>query len=118
MRERRTEVTSYLQTASDLIQHAHDELQQGRVPHGTCQQIYATGELLVRAIGDAISPDDAERLGQLLNSAYQVEMLHAALRSDTERKLNLAELDRTRGAFAALLAAIRVSPLAGPGGRV
>lgn len=115
LRERRSAVTSYLQTASDLIEHAHDELQQRRVPHGTCQQIYSTGELLVGAIGDAISPDDAKRLAELLHSAYQVEMLHDALRDDSARKLNLAELDRARGAFAALLEAIRVSPLAGRG---
>lgn len=112
LRKRRAEVTSYLQTAHDLIQHTHDELEQGRVPHGTCQQIFDTGKLLVRAIGDDVSSDDVDRLQKLLEGAYKVEMLHEALKGKSQRQINLAELDRTRGAFAALLEAIRASPTA------
>ena len=115
LRNRRAQVTSYLQTAHDLIQYAHDELEQGRVPHGTCQQIFATGELLVRAIGDAVSSDDVARLRKLLEGAYEVEVLHDALKDESQRQINLAELDRTRGAFAALLEAIRASPTVRPG---
>jgi hypothetical protein len=115
LRDRRAQVTSHLEGAQDLIQHAHDELAQGRIPHGTCQQIFDTGELLVKAIGDAVSSEDLDRLHELLNGAYEVEMLHVALTDESDRQLNLAELDRTRGTFAALVAAIRASPAARPG---
>ena len=108
--DRRAQVTTYLESARDLIKHAHDELAQGRVPHGTCQQIFDTGDLLVRTIGDAVTPSDLERLRELLKGAYEVEMLHDALKSESDRELNLAELDRTRGAFAALVEAIRSAP--------
>jgi hypothetical protein len=108
--DRRAQVTCYLERARDLIQHAHDELLEGRVPHGTCQQIFDTGDLLVRTIGDAVSSDDLDRLRELLKGAYEVEVLHDALKSESDRQLNLAELDRTRGAFAALVEAIRSSP--------
>jgi hypothetical protein len=108
--DRRAQVTSYLENARDLIQHAHDELAASRVPHGTCQQIFDTGDLLVRAIGDAVTDDDLKRLRELLKGAYEVEILHDALKSESDRELNLAELDRTRGAFAALVEAIRSSP--------
>jgi len=114
LRDRRTKVTSYLENARDLIQHAHDELAEGRVPHGTCQQIFDTGELLVRAIGDNVPSDDLHRLQELLKGAYAVEILHDALKDESKRQINLAELDRTRGAFAALVEAIRVSPTARP----
>ena len=108
--DRRAQVTSYLERARDLIQHAHDELAEGRVPHGTCQQIFDTGDLLVRTIGDAVTDNDLDRLRELLKGAYEVEVLHDALKSESDRQLNLAELDRTRGAFAALVEAIRSSP--------
>ena len=108
--DRRAQVTTYLESARDLIKHAHDELAQGRVPHGTCQQIFDTGDLLVRTIGDAVTPSDLERLRELLKGAYEVEVLHDALKSESDRELNLAELDRTRGAFAALVEAIRSAP--------
>jgi hypothetical protein len=111
---RRAEATSYLKTAHDLIQHAHDELAQGRMPHGTCQQIFDTGELLVRVIGDTVSSEDVDRLRELLKGAYQIRGLHEALKEESARQLNLAALDRTRGSFAALLEAIRASPTASP----
>ena len=110
LRKRRAEVTSYLETARDLIQHAHDELEQGRVPHGTCQQIFDTGELLLKAIGNDVSTGDLRRLQELLSGAYKVEML--SFKNDSDRRINLAELDRTRGSFAARVEAIRVSPVA------
>jgi hypothetical protein len=112
LRSRRAEVTSYLETARDLIQHAHDELEQGRVPHGTCQQIFDTGELLLKAIGNDVSNNDLHRLQDLLSGAYKVESLCGSLKNDSDRRINLAELDRTRGSFAALVEAIRVSPIA------
>ena len=108
--DRRAEVTAYLEDTQDLIRHAHDELAVGRVPHGTCQQIFDTGDLLVRTIGDAVSDEDLDRLRELLQGAYEVEMLHDALKSESDRQLNLAALDRARGAFAALVAAIRSAP--------
>jgi hypothetical protein len=108
--QRRHDVISYLERARDLIRHAHDELAAGRVPHGTCQQIFDTGDLLVRAVGDSLSSADSDRLQKLLRGAYEVEILHDALRDEQSRQVNLAELDRTRGSFAALVEAIRVSP--------
>lgn len=112
LRERRAKVTSYLQTAHDLIKHAHKELTQGREPHGTCQQIYDTGALLVEAIGKDLSKNDLHRLQNLLEGAYKVETLHLDLKDESERQINLAALDRTRGSFAALVEAIRVKPTA------
>jgi hypothetical protein len=110
LRRRRAEVTSYLERTRDLIQHAHDELAQGRVPHGTCQQISDTGQLLVGTIGNDVPSNDLRRLQELLKGAYQVEMLHETLSNQSDRRVNLAELDRTRGSFAALVEAIRISP--------
>lgn len=115
LRERRAQVTSYLETAHGLIQHAHDELEKGNIPHGTCMQIFDTGERIVRAIGDAVTSEDLASLQKLLEGAYKVEMLHVDLQDKSDRELNLAELDRTRGAFAALVEAIKASPIARPG---
>lgn len=115
LRTRRDEVVQHLEHAQGLIQHAHDELARGRVPHGTCMQIFDTGKLLVRAIGDAVTVEDADRLEALLKGAYEVEILHEALKTEQERDLNLAALDRTRGSFAALAKAIAVSPISPPG---
>jgi hypothetical protein len=112
LRNRRAEVTSYLERARDLLQHAHDELEQGRVPHGTCQQIFDTGALLLKAIGKDVSSEDLGRLQALLSRAYSVEMVVVSLRNPLDREINLAELDRTRGSFAALVEAICVSPTA------
>lgn len=110
LRKRRGEVTKYLEDTEQLIQHAHDELARGEVPHGTCQQIFETGGLLVRVIGDTVLPADLEQLEDLLKRAYEVETLHDALRTPEERDLNLAALDRARGSFAALAKAISASP--------
>jgi hypothetical protein len=110
LRNRRAEVTSYLERVRDLIQHAHDELAKGRVPHGDCQQIFDTGALLVEKIGNDVSIKDLHRLQELLTGAYKVETVHEALKNESDRQINLAELDRTRGSFAALVDAIRVSP--------
>lgn len=114
LRKRRDHVIKHLEETERLIKHAHKELSEGNVPHGTCQQIFDTGDLLVRAIGDAVSKEDLERLKQLLNGAYEVEILHEALRTPQERDLNLAALDRTRGSFAALVKAIQASPVTQP----
>ncbi|MDH3404425.1 MAG: DUF4062 domain-containing protein [Acidobacteriota bacterium] len=114
LRRRRNDVVQYLQDAQTLIEHAHDELAQGREPFGTCQQIFDTGDLLVRAIGDAVSAAELARLQELLRGAFKVEMLHGALQSQEERDLNLAALDRTRGSFAALVKAIGASPVSAP----
>lgn len=111
---RRAEVTSYLERARDLIQHAHDELAAGRVPRGTCQQIFDTGALLVQVIGNDVSSDALHRFQELLRGAYEVEILHEALKNESDQQINLAELDRTRGSFAALVDAIRVSPTVRP----
>lgn len=114
LRNRRGEVVSYLERTCDLIQFAHDELAADRTPHGTCQQIFDTGERLVNAIGNDISIDDLHELQRLLQGAYKVEMLHDALRTEKDKRLNLAELDRTRGSFAALVEAIRFAPPSRP----
>jgi len=114
LRKRRVEVISHLEGARDLIQHAHDELAQGREPHGTCQRIFATGEHLVKAIGDAVDNEDLASLARLLQGAHNVENLHLTLTDESDRKLNLAELERTRGAFAALVDAIGVAPIVPP----
>ena len=114
LRNRRAEVTSYLEHARDLIQHAHDELEQGRVPHGTCQQIFDTGKQLLKRIDKDVSKEDLDSLQTILSRAYSVEMVIASLGNQSDRQINLAELDRTRGAFAALVDAIRVSPTARP----
>lgn len=111
LRDRKDAVVSHLQHACDLIQHAHDELEKGYVPHGTCEQIYHTGELLFKAIGDAVSSDDFTRLKEILEGAYRVEMLHSSWKDEADKQLNLAELARTRGRFAALVAAIQASPV-------
>jgi Domain of unknown function (DUF4062) len=111
LRRRREEVTSYLERTRDLIRHARDELEQRRVPHGTCQQILDTGKQLVRAIGKDVSSDDLNRLRELLERAYNVEMIHGALRNESDRRVNLAELDRIQGSFTSLVDAIRISPL-------
>ena len=66
---------------------------------------------LVKAISDAVSSEDLVLLEKLLEGAYKVEMLHKGLKDRSERELNLAELDRARGAFAALVEAIKVSPI-------
>lgn len=113
LRKRKAEVTSYLERTRDLIQHAHDELAEGRVPHGDCQQISDTGEELVKRISNDLSSEDLHRLQELLRGAYRVEMLHEALKDESDRQINLAALDRVRGSFAALVEAIRVSPTAG-----
>jgi hypothetical protein len=110
LRRRRKEVTSYLEDTRDLIKYAHNELAKGQVPHGTCQQIYDTGKLLVSAIGKDLPRADLNRLRRLLKRAYNVEMLHDALSNESDRRLNLAELDRIRGSFDALVKKIRVSP--------
>src|SRR5262245_57106149 len=112
LRNRRAEVTSYLETVRDLIQHVHDELAAGRVPHGDCQQMFDTGDLLVKAIGKDVSSEELYRLQELLKGAYEVESLHEALKNESDRQINLAALERTRGSFAALVEAIRVSPTA------
>ena len=114
LRRRQADVTSYLERVRDLIQHAHDELEQGRVPHGDCQQIRDTGELLLSRIGNDVSDQDLQRLQDLLSGAYRVEMVIASLGDQSSRQINLAELDRTRGSFAALVDGIRVSPTACP----
>lgn len=110
LRNRKAQVTVYLERARDLIKHAHDELEQGRVPHGTCQAIFETGNHLVRVIGNDVSSEDLTRLKELLQGAYKVEILHDALKDAAARQVNLAELDRTRGSFAALVDAISFSP--------
>jgi hypothetical protein len=116
LRARRADVTLYLERTRDLIQHAHDELAQRRVPHGTCAQILETGKMLVTTIGNDVPSTELQRLQDLLAGAYKVEMLHAALRNESDRRVNLAELDRIRGSFAALVDAIRFSPATvGPG---
>jgi Domain of unknown function (DUF4062) len=112
LRNRRAEVTSYLERIHDLIQHAHDELSAGRIPHGDCQQIFDTGDLLVEAIGKDVKGEKIRRLQGLLKGAYRVEMLHEALDNESDRQINLAALERTRGSFAALIEAIRVAPAA------
>ena len=112
LRKRKSVVTSYLERIRDLLKHAHDELSAGRIPHGDCQQIYDTGDLLVEAIGKDVSGEKIRRLQELLKGAYRVEMLHEALDNESDRQINLAELERTRGSFSALIEAIRVSPAA------
>jgi hypothetical protein len=76
--------------------------------------MFDTGALLVKAVGNDLSSDDLHRLQELLKGAYEVEILHEALKDESARQLNLAVLDRTRGSFAALVEAIRVSPAASP----
>jgi hypothetical protein len=108
LRSRKEKVISHLEKARDLIRDVHDKLAQGVTPHGDCQQIFDTGALLVEAIGDSLPPADLHRLEELLKQAYLVEVLHEALKGESEREINLAALDRTRGSFAALVEAIRV----------
>lgn len=114
LRERRAQVTSYLETSHNLIKDAHNELKKGRKPEGICEQIYSMGKYIVDAIGDAVSSKDLAHLQKLLEGAHRVEMLHKGLKDESDRKLNLAELDRTRGAFAGLVEAIKASPIVCP----
>lgn len=85
------------------------EIQAGRVPHGKCGELFAYAQRLPNKIRDELGDDEAEHLGGMLRSAFNVEGVAMHLPDVlAKKKPYLKEIDEAAGELQALANLVRV----------
>jgi hypothetical protein len=103
-RQRREAMSGLFSSISDCLVDVSTEIRAGRIPHGRCAEIEQYAQDLPGKIRNEV-PDRADELGQLLQSAYHVEIvamnLHQ-LEQDADKEPYLAQIEEAAGKFRAL----------------
>ncbi|MBA4149469.1 MAG: hypothetical protein H0X66_15255 [Verrucomicrobia bacterium] len=99
--EDRRKVAELFQHIGQLLHETYLELDKGNYPYGHCRQIAIFGEQIKSKCKKLLGEEEAEKLGNLLISAHEVERLHGELNSGTINKWELAKLQEASGEFIA-----------------
>ena len=99
--EDREKVSELFTHIGHLLHETYMELEKGNYPHGHCRQIEIFGEKIKSDFKKQLGDAEAEKLGNLLIEANQVERLQAALNSGEVTKRELIKLEEASGEFLA-----------------
>jgi hypothetical protein len=108
-RERRMDMANLFEHISGCLTTASGEIRGGRVPHGKCSELFAYARHLPDKIRQELGDDEAERLGNMLRSAFNVEGVAMRLPNvPAEKEPYLTEIDEAAGEFQALANLVRL----------
>jgi hypothetical protein len=99
--EDRKKVADLFQHIGQLLHETYIELEKGNYPYGHCRQIEIFGEQVKAKFKKQLGEKEAEKLGNLLITAHEVEMLHSELNDGTVNKKELIKLETSSGEFIA-----------------
>ncbi len=109
---RKKTVADFLSGIAQTIETTSASLRQGIYPHGTCQELLAHADHMMKAIGDLVGETEATDLASQLKEVWQIEQLYGQLQSAApeDRHRSLDTLDQAAGLFRATAAFVLVSP--------
>jgi hypothetical protein len=108
-RDRRMDMAQLFEQISDCLTAVSSEIRAGRVPHGKCRELFSYAQRLPDKIRKELGDEEAERLGSMLLSAYNVEGVAVRLPDVlAEKEPYLKEIDEAAGEFQALANLVRV----------
>jgi len=102
-RVRRMDMARLFEHISGCLGAVSDEIRAGRVPHGKCSELFAYAQRLPDKIRKELGDEEAERLGSMLRSAFNVEgVAMRLLNVPADKEPYLKEVDEAAGEFRAL----------------
>jgi hypothetical protein len=108
-RERRMDMATLFEFIGRCLTAVSGEIRAGGVPHGRCAELFRYAQGLPDKIRKELGDDEAERLGLMLLSAYNVEGVAINLRDvHAEKESSLKEIDEAAGEFQALSNLVRL----------
>jgi hypothetical protein len=90
-----------------LLHSTYLELSNGQYPFGYCKQIEVFAESIKNGFKNQLGPD-AERLGNLLMTAHEVEQLAGEINNGIIEKKELYKIEESSGSFLAAAKLIMV----------
>lgn len=106
-KERRAEMAALFLSVSQCLALVSAEIRAGQVPHGRCGELSMYATMLPAAVQDELGPVEADRLGELLQSAHDVEGMAIQI-TGPGRDTQLALIEEASGKMAALANMVRV----------
>ena len=108
-RDRRIDMARLFEHISGCFAAVSGQIRAGRVPHGKCSELFAYAQRLPDKIRKELGDDEAERLGSMLRSAFNVEGVAMRLPDvPADKEPYLKEVDEAAGEFQALANLVRV----------
>jgi hypothetical protein len=108
-RARRMEMGSLFEQIGSCLAAVADAIRADVEPHGRCRELFTYAQRLPNTVRKELGDDEAERLGRLLLSAFDVEGLALRLQNVSKEKgVYLREIDEAAGEFQALANLVRL----------
>jgi hypothetical protein len=108
-RGRRLDMAQLFDHISGCLTAVSGEIRVGKVPHGKCRELFTYARFLPDKLRTELGDNQAERLGSMLLSAFDVEGVAMRLPDVlAEREPYLKEIDEAAGEFQALGNLVRV----------
>ena len=102
-RDRRTDMATLFEHIGQCLGAVADEIRANGVPHGRCKQVFTYGQRLPDKVRQELGDAEADRLGNLLLSVFDVEGLAMRLQTVSQEKgAYLQDIDEAAGEFRAL----------------
>jgi len=113
-RERRMDMATLFEGISGCLTAVASEIRADRVPHGRCSELFCYAQHLPSKVSKELGKEEAERLGNMLMSAFNMEgaAIHLAAISlqdvVAKKEAYLKEVDEAAGEFQALSNLVRI----------
>lgn len=108
-RERRMNMAALFESISGCLTTVASEIRADRVPHGRCHELFLYAQYLPDKVREELGNEEAERLGRMLMTSFNVEGSAIQLQEAVEKKEPyLKEVDEAAGEFQALSNLVRV----------
>lgn len=99
--EERKKLSALFNDIGQLLHETFDMLNAGQYPYHHCAQIAEYGRKIKVGFKSMLGKEEAERLGNMLITAHEVERLHAELGSGAVPHSELVKLEEASGRFIA-----------------
>lgn len=111
-RQRRQAMADLFEKISGCLVAVSTEIRRGGVPHGRCGELEEYALSLPALLEKELGRDRANELGEMLQSAYNVESVAINLQqleSAGEKEPHLAQIEEAAGKFQALANLVQVA---------
>lgn len=106
--DQRDRISDLFLQISDCLGAVSSEVRLGNTPHGKCGELITYSEQLPALIEEQVGKEEAERIGDTLRSAYNVEEMAMEIENAQNRDEVLNHIDQASGRFRALANMMKV----------
>lgn len=100
-KEEKEKVAELFDHIGKILHETYDKLTQHQYPYGHCRQIEIFAQRIISDFRNELGGQEADKLGNLLSVAHEVERLSADIGSGQVKQQDLYKLEEASGEFIA-----------------